>query len=193
MSLLGKVTGLAARYVVASDPVINVVDKTILKLEESEKKKRAKLFEKEPGTEILVLERQYTKHRRRAGYKSLVAKFGIYGNNQELKYYFQDKHLSRNRRIVVIGADGKSVGSLTIRSLALHKYISGNPPPISFTIDIYGNKLGTIKSKGSSAIRKYEIGFNGWLIYSNASRGDYSVVSREEVIAQIFKKGDAYV
>ena len=94
MSILGKIVEKAIPYVVTSDPVINTLEKVSDKLEESGNNRSAKLFKKEPGTEILVFDCQSNTMSHKLS-ESLVDRFDIYGENQELKYTVKGKRSSK--------------------------------------------------------------------------------------------------
>ena len=196
MSLLGWVLGRVTAHVVTSEPVKNTIDNALEnaseKLEESAKKSRDKLFEKEPGTEILVFDR----HSSTASHKStesLIDRFAIYGDSQELKYTVRGKYLSKKRQLDVFDVNGKSIGLLKENMFAFRGLISFEASPVDFTVEIHGKKFGKIKSKGGIVNRKFEIGFNNWRIKGNVFSGNYSVVKGKDEIARISRKWGTYV
>jgi len=200
MSIFGKMACLVVRrYVETSGPVMNAFDKATDKLEkatdkleDAAKNKRAKLFEREPGTEVLVFDRQSSTASRKLS-KSLVDRFDVYNENQELTYTAKGKWLSRKRQLEIFDAKGKYVGLLKEKLFAFRGLFSFEASPVDFTVEIYGKKLGKIKSKGGIVNRKFKIGFNGWNVKGNAFSGNYTIVKGKEEIASVSRKWGMYV
>ena len=196
MSILGKIVEKVIPYVVTSDPVINTLDKVTEKakdkLEESANNKSAKLFKKEPGTEILVFDCQSNTMSHKLS-ESLVDRFNIYGENQKIKYTVKGKKSSKKRQLEVFDAWGRYIGLLKEKLYAHRGPFSLEAAPIDFSVEIYGRKYGKIKSTGGIINRKFKIDFFGWNIKGNVLSGNYSVVKGKEEIARISRKWGTYV
>ena len=199
MSLLGKVGKLVATRVAVSEIGDKAFEKTgeLLgkasdKLEQSAKNSWDKLFEKEPGTEILVFNRQSSTASRKLS-EALVDRFDIYDENQALRFTVKGKRLSSKRQLEVYDSGGKHLGILKEKLFAFRGLLSLEASPIDFTVELHGKKLGKIKSKGGIVNRKFKIGFNGWQIKGNVFSGKYSIVKGKEEIAKVSRKWEKYV
>ena len=192
MNILGKVLDKVTLHAITSTPAIHTLDKAAESLEESVRNRRAKLFEKESGTEILVFERRSSTESYKLS-ESLVDRFNIYDENQELKYSVKGELLSKKRHLMVYDACGMNVGLLKEKLFTFRGLLSFETSPVDFSLEIYGKKLGDIKSIGGIVNRKFKIGFNDWNIKGNVFSGKYSVVNKKEEIARIIKRSGSYV
>ena len=199
MSLLGKVTELIAKQIAVSEPgakafekADELIGKASDKLEQSAKNSWDKLFEKEPGTEILVFNRQSSTASRKLS-EALVDRFDIYDENQVLKFTVKGKRLSSKRQLEVCDSGGKHIGMLKEKLFAMRGLFSLEASPVDFTVVLHGKKLGKIKSKGGIVNRKFNIGFNGWQIKGNVFSGKYSIVKGNEEIAKVSRKLEQYI
>lgn len=185
MSLFSFVAKQVTPYIATSDSIVNAVDKVKDKIDESENNRVEKLYRKEPGTELLVF---FPHH----PVDSLVDMFDIYDENRVLRYTAKDKLLSKKRHLEVFEANGNRIGLLKEKLFAYRGLISFESSPVNFSVEIYGKKLGMIKSKGGILNRKFVIGFNGWSVKGNVLSGNYSVVKGKEEIAKVARSYGNY-
>jgi uncharacterized protein YxjI len=183
MSLIGKAIGF-----VAADKVSGVLDKAIQKLEAKSETEANKLFEKEPGTEILVLQQQmYT----------WTDKFDVYNENQQVKYTVKGKLTSFKRSLDVYDARNKKIGIVKEKLITFRSPFSFRAKPRDFIVELNGNKLGRVRYRASFGKYKYEVSFNKWRIEGNVLSRQYKILKGEEEIANISKKAfhssDTYV
>jgi len=190
MSIIGKIVEKAATHIATSDTAINALDKVTTKLEKSAEKSTAKLFKKAPDTEILVFDSLEITDRKKRSKKEV---FNIYGENQELRYTVKGKLSSKKCLLSVYDAGGRSIGLLKEKAFAYRGLVSFETSPVDYSIEIYGKKLGEIKSKGGIVNRKYQLGFYGWHIKGNVISGNYTVVKENEEIAKINRKSGTYI
>jgi len=187
MSLLGKIVEF-----VASDAIANALDIPIKALDKASKKidskSKDKLFEKEHGTGILVI------NQHRFTWKD---KFDVYNENREVKYTVKGKLASIKHHLHIYDANGKEIGMVKEKLISLRSPISLESKPVDFIIEINGKKLGKVKSRWSFGKQKYEVDFNGWRIEGDFLGWKYKIFNGNEEIANISQKvlylGDTYV
>lgn len=188
MGLLGKLVEF-----VAADTIVDTLDasiKTLNKISEKrDSKSKDRLFSKEPGTEVLVI------NQHRFTWKD---EFEVYNENREVKYTVKGELTSIKHHLHIYNAYGKEIGMVKEKLISLRSPISfTESTPVDFIIEIEGKKVGKIKSKWSLGKQKYEVDFNGWRIEGNVLGWKYKVFNGSEEIARISQKvfyfGDTYV
>ncbi|HVI39843.1 MAG TPA: LURP-one-related family protein [Anaerovoracaceae bacterium] len=190
MSLIGKVVKSVAPYAIADalDIPIKALEKAYQRIEEKSEESTKKLFEKQPGTGILVInQHQFT-------WKD---KLDVYDENREIKYTVKGELASIKHHLHIYDVKGKELGMVKEKLIALRSPISLESNPVDFIIEIGGKKIGIVKSRWAFRKQKYEVDFNGWRIEGNVFGWKYKIFNGNEEIANISQKllyfGDTYV
>lgn len=182
MGLLGQISKYVAN-VGLLEISIKALDKVIPKLEERSEESTNKLFEKLPGTGILVI------NRHQSNWKD---KFDVYDENRDVKYTVKGKH-----RWHIYDSKGNEIGTVTEKRTFLRSPISLNLHPIDFIIKIGAKKVATIQYRLTFGKRNYKIDFNNWRIDGNVFGWKYKIFNGNEEIANVSQKllhfGDTYV
>lgn len=190
MSLLGKVVEFVASDAIADalDIPIKALDKASKNLKAKDEESKKKLFEKLPGTGVLVI------NQHRFTWKD---KFDVYDENREIKYTVKGELASIKHHLHIYDAKGKELGTVKEKLISLRSPISLESNPVDFIIEIGGKSIGKVKSRWSLGKQKYEVDFNDWIIEGNVFGWKYKILSGNEEIAHISQKllyfGDTYV
>jgi len=175
-----------------SDPE-KLIETAQEKIEIASEEKRSKLFEKSLGTEILVIDRQNSKSSYSVS-ENVVDRFDVFDGNQILKYTVMGKRYSRKRQLEVFNTiDKDRIGFVKEKLFAPRIPFTFQSSPVDFSIEMNGQKLGKIKSKGGIVNRKFKVGFTGWQIKGNFITGNYSIFMKKEEIAKVNRKGVSYI
>jgi len=190
MGLLGKIVEFAAAGTIVKllDTPIKALEKASKKQEEKNAKRVNKLFDKEPGTGILIINQHQL---------TWTDKFDVYDENKEIKYTVKGKFTSVKRHLYIYDANGKKLGMVKEKLLALRSPLSLESKPVDFILEIEGQRLGEVKSISSFGKQKYVVCFNSWRVEGNVLGWKYKILDGSVEIADIRKKvlyyGDTYV
>ena len=146
------------------------------------------MFEKQPGTEVLVLNQQRFTWR---------DKFNVYDEYENVKYTARGEFSSIKHHLHIYDVQGNEIGSVKEKLISMRSPLSFETDPKDFVFEIGGKKLGRIKSKWSFGKQKYEIGFNDWHIEGSVFGWKYKILDEKNEVANISQKllyfGDTYV
>ncbi len=190
MKILGKVVEFIASDAIvnALDIPIKALDKAINKLDAKSKESNKKLFEKQPGTEVLVLNQQHFNWRE---------KFNVYDEYENVKYAVRGEFLSIKHHLHIYDVHGNEIGSVKEKLISMRSPFSSELDPKDFVFEIGGKKIGRMKSKGGFGKTKYEVGFNNWHIEGSVFGWKYKILDGKNEVANISQKllffGDTYV
>lgn len=190
MSILGKVIEFAAADTIVD--ALEVSKKALQKASEKSHNKsiesQKKLFEKEPGRNVLLLNQKiYT----------WVDKFNVYSDFEIVAFTVKGEFTSIKRHLHIFDVNGKEVATVKEKLFSMRPsaMIEANPVDITFEID--GKKIGKMNSKWSIGKRKYNLDFNEWNVEGNFIGWKYKILSGENIVADISMKllywGDTYV
>jgi len=184
MNLLGKMA-----MTVASKVALDATKNAIVK---ASKKNRDKFFEKQPGTEILVISKN-----------ELMNKdtFDVYDENREVKYNVKGNLTSIKHHLRIYDAKGNEIGMIKEQPVSMLEFLFCGAKSVDLIIEINGKKRGKFTSTWSFGKPEYEVDFNGWRIEKNIWGWEYKVLKGNREIAHISQKvwyfdgtyGDTYV
>lgn len=167
-----------------SESLDNVQDK----LEKRIEKKEKELFQKEPGTGVLLINQHHM---------TVREIFSVYDEYKSVKYTVKGKLTSPKHHLRVYDASGREIGRVKEKLIALRSPLSLDSHPSNIAIEIRGKEIGLVKTTGAILKRKLEITFNNWHIEGNFMGFQYRILNGEEEIAHMSQKlsylGDTYV
>ena len=190
MSILGKVIEFVASDAIvdALDVPIKALNRASKKLDAKNKGSKKKLFEKQPGTEVLVLNQQRFTWRN---------KFDVYDEYESVKYSVKGEFSSIKHHLHIYDANSNEIGSVKEKLISLRSPLSLESDPKDFIFEIGGKKIGTMKSKWAFGKQKYEVDFNGWQIEGNVLGWKYKILEGKNEVANISQQllyfGDTYI
>ena len=168
---------------VAIDGAIKVLDgpvKALAKADEIKvQKKEDKLFQRKPGTEILIIDKPDFGRRE---------KFDVYDESRTVKYTVKDELISIKHSFHIYNIKGKKVGTVKGKSVSRRSHSSSESIPVDIIIEANGKKLGKIKSKDSFIGNKYNVDYNNWRIEGNIFGLKYKILEEDNEIANISEK-----
>ncbi len=179
MGLIGKIVRKQISSIVtvqAVDIANKALDKAEKKLESRPEKNNDKLFEKQPGVEILVV-KQY-------GNPDL-GRYSVFDENKQSKYSIKGKLKSSRPRIHIYDAGGKEKGLIRGKGRPIFPTLNYNT---KLEIIIDGNTTGTIKRKNSLGKLRYKFDYNGWIIEDSVVGSKTRIIDEGEEVAQILHK-----
>jgi uncharacterized protein YxjI len=171
MNFLGKV----AKSVVSRD----LIGKVSKKLETKSEDRKKKFFDKQAGTDILVITQP------RHTWKD---KFNVYDENKHVKYTVKGEFASIKSCLHIYNEQGKEIGKVKKKLISLRSPISLESNPVDLIIEIDGKKIGKVKSRRSFSKQKYVVNFNGWRIEGDVFGSKYKIIDGNEEVAHISQK-----
>jgi len=171
-SILSKVRDFA------SDPLsgtIEGLEKATEKISTAIDEKRNKLFEKKPGTEILVVD---------VGAKQWREAYSILDENQVIKYTCDDTLLSRKRYMSIYDSGKKEVAKVVERNKHGTKYVLLSNWTES---DGITGKRQKYKVKRKLRLHKglFKVSNSNWRVESNLVGTKFTIFKGKEVVATI--------
>ncbi len=190
MGILGKIVEF-----VAADTIIDVLDKPIKILDKASKNMQAqsdakarKLFECAPGEKVLLLNQAKFTWREQ---------FCVYDGFENVRYAVKGEFTSIKRHFHIYDPQGKEVGYVKEKLLALRPSAVLESNPIDFVFEIPGRKAVHMRSKWSVMKDKFRVD-NGWYVEGKFPGWKYKIFDDEEnVVANVSYKalywGDTYL
>lgn len=172
----------------AGDSIAKMLDKMADKMEKKSRTKIEEFLNKHPNNLHLCILRE--KHTWKETYRVLDMQ-------HRLRYMVKGKALSRKHHLRVYDATGKKkIGEVKEKLFAIRPLIFAEPDPKDFDIIVGDQKIGMIKTKRVSRMRKLVSTFNDWKIES-CFRGGFRVMSGENPVLEVCNEwtseGDLYV
>ena len=181
LSLLSKVIefAFADKIDTALEVTSEALNNVARKVEVSRVNHIEKLFEKELGTEVLVIyQHPYTWN----------DFFEIYDENKQVKYTVKGDHASIKRHLHVFDKGNREIGMVREKMRGIKSPFSYKAKPKQFEIFVYGKKLGKVKLKYFFGKPKHEVLYNGWHIDGNILGTSYRIISNNEEVAVVSNK-----
>jgi len=192
--VLGKVSDFV------KDPLevpIGVLEKATEKLDKKMSDNRKKLFTKEFGTELLVINTRgtdYLDSKLEPIFGPGFESYDVYDESQIIKYRVEDTGYSKYKRFMnVYNVKGKLLGRVREKSSRRRYHIDVSKKGIGETIKLLSSTMTfKVNSKSRLGNKKLVVGFNGWHIEGNSRGSDYTVFKGSEVIAKISRIAGSY-
>ena len=116
----------------------------------------------------------------------------IYDDKQQIKYNVKSELVSLKPCLHLFNAEtGKEIAVVREKLFAVRGLTSLEQSPKDFEIEIGGEKIGVIKTKGALCKKSFQISFRPWRIEGDIRGKNYSIISdTDDIIMKISKKSD---
>jgi len=184
-SIVGKVMGYVAAPLSAPIELLGNAEKALdKKLTEN----RKKLFTKDFGTELLVIDTRIEDY-----IDSHLESYDVYDENQNKKYRVEDGSPSYDKRYMSIyNVNGKMIANVRQKSSRRYDIIFSKKG-IGEVIGFFSSTIKyKVKRRSNLGKQRFKVAFNGWHIEGNALGTKYTVYSGNSIIAVISKIAGSY-
>ena len=154
------------------------IDKTFGDKATRHYKKEQKYLSKNPDSTYLIIQ------------KTNVRKdiFSIYDRDENEKYYVHGKLSSTNVNLQLYDRSNQRIGAVKKNLISLRAPVFHESKPADYVIEIYGEKVATLKTKLSTNRENYEIIPYGWIIKGSILKWDFTVTDGDQEIVHISKR-----
>ena len=154
------------------------IDKTFGDKATRHYRKEQKYLSKNPDSTYLIIQ------------KTNVRKdsFSIYDRDENEKYYVHGKLSSGNVNLQLYDRNNQRIGAVKKNLISLRAPVSHESKPADYVIEIYGEKVATLKTRLSTNRENYEISPYGWIIKGSILKWDFTVNDGDQGIVHICKR-----
>ncbi len=154
------------------------IDKTFGDKATRHYRKEQKYLSKNPDSTYLIIQ------------KTNVRKdiFSIYDRDENEKYYVHGKLSSANVNLQLYDQRNQRIGTVKKNLISLRAPVFHESKPADYEIEIYGEKVATLKTKLSTNRENYEIIPYGWIVKGSILKWDFTVNDGDQEIVHISKR-----